>query len=267
MTKQIKSTWNYEQFEAHDINRDVNPESKDFKNLVKSMETHGYIPAYPLHVINCNKNGKKYQLKAGHNRLAAAQIANVPVMFVVCEDSASVYDLEKGSVGKWKQGDFFISYKKYGVPAYKELYEYVKRTGIGMANAASMFHGETAGGNNYVKYGRFNNGMFKIRNREHPELVGEIVLRLKKKGITWATNSNAVRAISKICWVPEFSAKRFLSKIDKYAHILEKQKDLESYTQAFEDLYNYRSKKTDKLNLFFRANQASKERMPIGKKA
>ena len=76
MVQALQSTINYNLFELHDLNRDV----EKIDRLKASMMRHGFIKAYPLHVM---KNGfGKLKVKAGHHRLTAAKDLGLPVFYV-----------------------------------------------------------------------------------------------------------------------------------------------------------------------------------------
>lgn len=258
MASTLKSTTNYDLFEIYEINREVNEETKDFQNLVDSMREHGFIPAYPLH---CVPNGYgKLQIKGGHHRFRAAQKLGIAVKYVVCADDADVHDLEKAGPRKWSTNDFVISFCKKGLQDYVEVKDFSDKTGISLGNSLSMFNNETAGSKNIYRRDSFFKGGFKIKNREHPYTVGDIVKHLHNIGIVWAHQDNFVRALSKLMLVHEFDPKRFKDKATTHKYLLEKQKNLQNYLMMIEEVYNYKSTKAKKVNLAFKAQEASNAR-------
>jgi len=245
-------------FDPHEVNRTVNEESKRFKNLLASMQEHGFIHAYPLH---CVTNGTgKLKLKGGHHRLRAAQKLGIAVKYVIANDDASINELERSGPGKWSTYDFFISFCKQGIPSYLEIKEYMDRTGISLSDAASMFYGNAAGSGNFHAYSRFQEGLFKIKNREHPRIVEDIVIYLHSIGLKWANQTNMVKAISRIVQLPQFDVDRFKQKASSHKSLLEKQKNLQAYLQMIEHVYNYKSPKNQKVNLSFLAQERAQER-------
>ena len=255
MEEAIMSTKNYDLFHPHPMNRQVRPETKRFKTLVESMEKHGHISAYPLH---CVKNGNgKLLVKAGHNRLEAAKQLGIPVKYVVLNDDAHIHELEDGGPGRWNNENYLESFAGMGIESYCEVAEYMERTGIGFVNAISMFHGNHAGASNFSKDGKFKSGKFEIKEREHPRIVGDIVLHLKSVGIEWAANSSIVNAISKVVAIPEFDVERFKYKAETHREYVEKQKSIAAYLQLIELIYNFKANKKSRLNVAFRAQEVA----------
>lgn len=262
MNTVIRSTKNYDMFDLHEMNRDVYENTADFKNLVRSMKIHGFLDALPLHCVE-NGNGK-LKIKGGHNRFRAAQIAGVPVKYVVSNDKATIYDLEKSGPGKWGPKDYLVSFCKQGIKSYIVLQEYIDETGIGLQNAASMFYGQSAGSGNFYKYGKFQSGQFAIKDYRHPRIVGDIVLFLKSIGIDWASNASLVKAISRMVFLPQFDVDRFKQKAEKHKFLIEKQKNLQAYLQMIEDVYNRKVPKDQKVNIAFLAQEAATSRGTLG---
>jgi hypothetical protein len=131
MKDRLQSTKNYDLFELHDLNRDV----ERIEKLKTSMRRHGFINAYPMHVM---KNGSgKLKVKAGHHRLSAAKDLGIPVYYVVSDDNASIQELENAT-NPWTMKDYLTSYVRQGRPEYIEVYKYVEETGISLTPAAGI---------------------------------------------------------------------------------------------------------------------------------
>lgn len=260
----IRSTRNYDMFEPHEMNRTVREDSLKFKALVRSMQQHGFLDAYPLH---CVENGSdKLKIKGGHNRFRAAQKAGVPVKYVVSKDNATIHELEEGGPGKWRPIDYLNSFCKQGIKSYVTIKDFMDETGIGFQNTASMFYGQTAGSGNYVKDGKFQTGKFQIRDYTHPNKVGDIVLFLKSIGIAWAHEDKFVKALSKVIWIPKFKPQRFKKKAQSFPFLIVKQRNVEQYLQLIETIYNYHAAKSQKINISFMAQEIAQERNVVGLK-
>jgi hypothetical protein len=249
MKYEVKSTTNYDLFELAEINRDVDDNSK----MERSMIAHGWIPAYPMHVMR-GSNGK-YQIKAGHHRLRAAKKLGIPVRYVVCNDSATIHDLE-GSTEPWVIKHYMQSYVRKAIPQYVAVKEYVEETGISLWHAISLLAGESAGSHN--KSNAFKRGTYKLGDQTHANQVKAIVLHMKKCGIKFATNSLLVQALSKVLRVDTIDINRLKDKIGSHAARFEKQPNLQKYIEAIEAIYNRQSK--TKVPLAFLANEKAKER-------
>lgn len=259
----IHETKNYDLFDVYEVNRDVKRTSKSFKRLLESIKTHGFISAYPLHCI-ANGSGK-LKIKAGHNRFEAARTLGMPIKYVVSDDDASVHSLEIAGPGKWNLKDFLVSYCKKGLKNYLYLQEYIDRTGIGVTDAASMFYGNAAGSHNFNTYGKFSKGWFEIKNFDHPKIVGDIVVFLNSLGIKWANNGLFVKALSRTVFVKEFDPFIFKEKAKQYPFLLTKQRNIDNYAKMIETVYNYKTPKSQRLNISFLADQKATERGTLNK--
>jgi hypothetical protein len=252
MSKLYKTT-DYTVFEMHEFNRDVNKT----KDLERSMKAHGFIPAYPLHVVR--NGGGQLKVKAGHHRLTVAQRLNIPVYYVVCDDAASIHELEKGTVG-WSMSDYLTSYCRVGLPDYLEVRRYCAETGISITQAISMLGGQAAGSGNLNNL--FKDGKFKIKSRTHADQVAEIVLHMKSCGVSFCNYRSLVAAISKALYVPEVNAKQFMMKIKSHTYLITKQPNVQEYLKVLEELYNRQSK--EKIPVAFLADEMAKSRNLIG---
>ena len=260
MLDRVLSTTDYSIFELDYMNREVKIGSKKFKNLLESMRKYGHKSSHPLDVVK-NGNGK-LKVRCGHNRLTAAKLLGIPVKYVISYDEATINELESAGPGGWKPEDYLDSYTKRGFENYITLKEYIKETGIGMSNAASMFFGESAGSGNYMKHDRFQGGKFTIKDTKHPSDVKDVVLFLRGEpvSIKWANSNLFVRALSRVLKLEEFSKQRFIEKATTFPQLFRKQKSLEDYLRHIEDIYNYKVVHSDRVNVAFLAEKAAMER-------
>ena len=264
MSDRILSTVHYNMFELNEVNREVDVDSRKFKNLVESMKKYGFKSSHPLDVVEDKKG--KLRIRCGHNRLTAAQYLGIPVKYVISTDNSTIYELENAGPGGWKSEHYLDSFCKQGYASYQMVKDYMKETGIGLANAASMFFGESAGSGNYLKYGKFQSGKFEIRTLKHPLDVKEIVLFLKGEPvkIEWASSNYFVKALSRVLWLEEFRKQRFIDKARTFPQLFKKQKGLDDYLRHIEEIYNYKSLRNEKVNIEFLANQAAMDRHRLG---
>ncbi|MDD5037054.1 MAG: ParB N-terminal domain-containing protein [Methylococcaceae bacterium] len=251
MSYKLNATKNYGLFELATFNRDVSKTKK----LEASMKQHGYIPAYPLHVTR-NGNGKLL-IKAGHHRFEVAQRLGLPVFYVICEDTATIHELE-GSTILWRLKDYLQSFSRCGMADYQSIADYTERTGIPLVCAISMFGGQSAGSGNFQQ--AFKAGTYRITDRDHAEQVATIVQRCKAAGFKHATINLFVAAVSRSLRVPSFVAKKFVQRVESHPELLCRQAHLDAYMDMVEMVYNYGSQK--KIPLAFMAKQAAQDRLP-----
>lgn len=250
MSKKVLESNNYRMFELWEVNRDVNK----IKKLTQSMKTYGWIDSKPMSVIQVG-NGK-YKIRDGHHRFYIAESLGIPVKYVVDTDSATPYELDD-STNKWSMLDCLTSYCRAGKVEYLKVKTYCEDTGVGMALAASMLMGESAGSGNYHE--SFRRGTYKANpHSNHAEIVRGIVLCLKQSGVKFYNTTHLVQAISKCAWVDQFSSDHLKSKIKKYAYVMEKKANLDQYLTMLEEIYNRQSQQ--KIPLKYFAIEKAKER-------
>lgn len=245
---------NYKLFELLSFNRDV----KKVNALTKSMEEHGWISAYPMNV-KANGNGK-LKIKDGHHRFDVACRLGIPVKYIICNDTSTIYELDKAT-NKWSMSDCLTSYCRASKIEYLKVKTYCDETGIGLSNAVSMLSGHTAGTGNFNQ--EFREGTFKVReNSNHAEIVKEMVLCCKKYGIKFCNTNLLVHAFSKIAWVDQFDLSKMKVKIKKFPFVIEKKANLDQYLTMLEELYNRQSQ--SKIPLKYLATEEAKKRSLAG---
>lgn len=245
-------TTDYNKFELLPFNRNV----RKTKRLMESMQKHGFINAYPLHVV-MNGNGK-LKIKAGHHRFEVARMLGLPVKYIECNDTATIYELERAT-NRWSLEDYLTSHARQGIGSYVKVLEFHQRTGIGINDTISMLGGQTAGSNNFQNV--FKAGAYEAADGTHAYIVADIVMHCKKLGIAFATNYLFVHALSRIVQVEGFDVRRLKHKIETFSYLMEKQPTLVAYEDMIERVYNRQAKET--IPLAFLAAQAAKERSAV----
>jgi hypothetical protein len=248
----IENTKNYDRFDLLDFNRDV----KKISVLEKSMRYHGWIDAYPMHVVP--NGGTKLKIKAGHHRFTVARKLGIPVKYVICNDNISIHELEKAT-NVWKLDDYLISYIRAGKSDYTLIKDFHNNTGIGLRQCISLFNGEQAGSANNVN--AFKDGIFEIKETKHAYLVASIVDVLISVGIKYAKQSGFVAGISKIAMADDFDPYRMIQKIKSHHRLIDKQATKDQYVELLDSIYNRQSR--EKVPLAFQANIKAQERSAV----
>lgn len=247
MNKILESN-NYGNFEMLGFNRDV----IKTKKLEASMRQHGFLDAYPCHVV---QNGAgKFKIKAGHHRFVVASKLGIPIKFVVCNDNASIYELE-GATVKWSIADYLNSYCRMGKVDYLKVKDYVDTTGVGIANAANILAGAMACSG---VDGSFKQGTYKVKQPNQADTIKEYLEYCKNLGIECYNANHFVNAFSRLLFVKEFNIDLMTDKTTKYKPLFEKKLNLDQYLDMFEDVYNRQGHQ--KIPLKFLAYEASKAR-------
>ena len=252
----IVETNNYGKFIINEFNRDVVRKKK----LKASMEKYGFHPGFPIIVVRV---GERLKIIDGHHRFMVARELGITVFFLEFKEDEvpSMHELEGGKV-PWSIGDYVTSFARCDKKPFVNLLEYHKATGIALSNAASMLMGQSAGSANYQE--AIKEGTFKLGNQEHADVVADIVIHCKTKGVQWASHGLFVQAISKISRARDFDAEVLKQKISRFHSFMEKQPNLERYMDMLDDIYNRQSRM--KIPLKFQAEQAMRERQLSGMK-
>ena len=245
----LNETTNYDLFDLHEFNRDV----KKLKFLEQSMKLHGYIAAYPLHVQK--SGGGKLKIKGGHHRFIIARKLGIPVYYVICDDDATIHQLEKAT-NTWSLMDYLASWCRVGKEDYIEVRNYCTRTGISLSLASSMFFGNQAGSGNFND--AFKAGNFRIKDRKHARDVEGIVIHMKNCGVDCYNAHLLVQAVSRVLYVSEFDVETFKLKVKSHSHMITKQANSQEYMNMIESVYNRQNK--EKIPLAFLADNAAKAR-------
>jgi hypothetical protein len=249
MGPKLQVTKNYDMFELCEFNRDV----KNTKALRASMLEFGFIPAYPLHVVR--NGGVKLKIKAGHHRLTVAKELGIPVFYIVCEDTATIHQLETPT-GTWSVHDYLESYVRCGLAPYIAVKDFMDRTGICLQHSIAMLGGHTAGSNNFKA--AFKSGTYKTGDTTHAEQVGAIVVALSGVNRAVAVNSLFVHALSRIVRVQQFDSLTFVHRCQLNPGMVQKQPNLSAYSNMIELVYNWHSQ--SKVPLVFLADELARVR-------
>ena len=245
----IQETIRYEMFVVNPVNRNVEKTAE----LERSMRRHGFISAYPLHVVKAEDG--KLMIKAGHNRYTAAAKLGIPVKYVICEDRATIHELEKATT-PWTLTDYMGSFVRAGNVHYLELKIFIEETGLRVSQGASLLRGELAGSGNGREI--FKAGDFIVKTRVLADRIKSIITVARTYNVPCATNQYFIQALSKMLFVDQFSDDVFIQKIKSHPHAFGKRVTVSEYEQLIEDVYNRQNK--SKVNLAFLARSTSKER-------
>jgi hypothetical protein len=229
----IYETRDYESFKSHALNRVEEPRPE----LVKAMKKDGFLDAYPIHTV---RKWKKYVIKAGHHRFAAARKLGIPIKFVITEEDGKLPQ-EYIPESRWTPKDVMVSYAKAGNKEYQYLAKYTRTYGIPIAVAIRIL------GKTKPEYGKtnaqgFRGGHFEVGNYHLGEKVGEIVSHCANI-VPYAKSKLFAGAVTAACKIDGFDPERFMHKMTKYGHMMDKQPDISSYIAAFERIYNRGARK------------------------
>ena len=228
--KKIIETKNYSKFELHEFNRSIH----SIERLQESMKTHGWIDAYPMHVV---ENGNdKLKIKSGHHRFEAARSLKIPVKYVICEDDSTIHELER-STSNWSMRDYLESYARIGNPHYLKLNEYFRKFRLPLNVSVTLMGGKSANESGFHSIA-FKDGKFKVGNPTHAYELGELVLFLDEIGVGFCRNSRFIIALSKVMNVDGILLDELKHKMEHHIYMMTKQPDMAGYVNMLEKVYN-----------------------------
>ena len=252
----LHCTKDYSLFEMHPCNRPLHKDAV----LLASMKKHGYLDDYPLICVR-NGNGK-LQIVEGHHRFDCAQRLGLAVWYKISDHHVGLFEAE-GSRSKWSLADFVFAYTRAGYEEYQFLTKFMEDHGLPIGSAASLVGGESASSTNMggaIKTGKFHTG-----DMAHANTVVWITDECRALGVTFATSSAFVGAVSAIARVPEFDGVLFLRRVSLYPMNLHKRATVDEYLEEIEAVYNYAGREGQRVPLAFRAREVAKSRNPVRK--
>jgi hypothetical protein len=217
------------------------------------MREFGYIEAYPMH---CRRVDGKLIIVAGHHRLNAAKRLGIPVCYVICTDTAEIWQLEQSTIA-WKATDFVTSMYRAGNAEVHKVIEYSKRTGIPISQSASVMMGECAGSSNAIQ--KIKRGIYTTKPNQSAEQLAGIVMALSEAAVPCATNNLFVESLHKCILCSECDVCRLQHKLTVHSGKLRKMSTLRDYLTAIEDIYNM-GNHGSRFPLAFMANEDARKR-------
>lgn len=254
MKSELMESKRYDDFRLHPLNRDLN-KLKLFK-LMASMRKHGYIKAYPLNVYIENDY---YIIKDGHHRFIAAKNLGSHVYFVVCDDKATIQDINT-PVGVWTVKNYFDSYLTNKNEEYIFVKRFMDETGFSLSMAVPLLSNQV--GSSFGNFAeRIKSGNFKVAlNTTYAGTISYITNFLKSINISFYNKNDFVTALSKVAWVKEFDCEKFVKYAKKNKSQMKEQRTVEEYINMIERIYN--TGNPNQLPLAFMTKTAMKNRKP-----
>lgn len=245
MKENLRFSTNYSNFKKTTDNRIVDVNSPHFKKVLSSIEKHGYIPAYPIHVRTF---GSGYEIIDGQHRFEAAKTLGVQFSYVVYDNGEIDIPTLNNTQGKWKATDYLESYAAQGIREYVKLKEIYDITKLPISVLVGIF----AANDSYVI--QFCKGELKITNESNGLAIVDFIENIKQI-YPQAKNTRFVRAI-RICFRnPLFSLKKLQQKMHTNPALLYNCPETVAFIEMIEKVYNYRSPHKDKISLKFEATK------------
>lgn len=251
----LSCTRNYDIFEMHANNRPLHGS----KVLVESMRKYGFMPSSPIQCTRDAKTGRLVVIR-GHNRLDCAKRLGLPVWYIVDDSNVDIFELEGSFSQLWTVNDFVTARASAGDADCQMVLQFKQKHGMTIGAAASLVGGETAGSSN--KMSNIRRGTFKAsEDQSHAATVARIVDTCRNYGVTFATRTAFVTAISRVLRVPEFDVNVFLHKVKQRPKQLARRTRCDEFIAEIEELYNFGARER-RLALAFRVKEVFRDRNP-----
>lgn len=251
--KTILFTTNLERFKLHPSNRKI--EDAKSKRLIddlsEDMKVNGFRFTEPLIVTT------KDWVADGQHRLSGAMKAGVGVYYIVDEKIPNTskgifeafirYNKHKKIVRK---NDYVHGYASQGNENFKILEDFGEKFPMFTLTERMMFLRNS--GTKHAGKESFQAGKFEVESVRTAEKWANQILQLKPYFEKGFNKSQFVRAILTIMEKKrEFKFEEFLHKVKLRPTSIKLCGDKRAYCEMIEEIYNYRRKNEDKLNLRF----------------
>lgn len=253
---QIQYTTELGQFKFTGVNRDTtNPKSQArIKAIKESMLKNGFKPTEPIKVSS------KGVIIDGQHRLKAAEAVGCGVYYMVDKTikntskeyfKAALEMNDPSTQRAWGMNDYLHGYVAQGNQDYVTLQNFVDVYGDDFTlTECSMFLMNS--GTKHCNKKDFSSGKFKVASVELATTWADNILKLKPYFKNGYNKSVFVRSMVSILEKHDnFDFDRFLHKVSLRPHELVICGDRKTYKLMIEDIYNYKVRENDKLNLRF----------------
>jgi hypothetical protein len=242
LMNQVFQTKTYEMFKFREDNRQV--KNRHVSKLTEKMLSKGWIKGSYV-VIN-----EKGEIIDGQHRILAAMKANVPVNYIV-ERGAGFDEIRGNNQDKknWALSDHISGFVKDNNPNYIILDEFLKKFPDFRVTEALMF---LTNSSNAVERTVFEGGNFIVKNKDVAEKWATQVTSLKGHFPKGYNKSIFVRAVLKLLSKKkEFNFDEFIRKVNLRPSMIHLCGTVEQYGMMIEEIYNYRRRNNEKVNLRF----------------
>jgi hypothetical protein len=249
MAIKVSTISDYKLFKPSFDNRSVN--EKHVAELMDSMKTWGFLPSCAIRV---HKNGDgRFIIDDGQHRFTAAQRLGIGVYYIADESTVPAH-ITSGLQRKWQPIDFASAYANQGKEPYQFLVNFSEQNKLPTIVAATLLSGQFGGGRDSVR-----DGSFKVTHADLAQSIVELAEVLIKSGLKEAKTHHCLLALRTISGIKEFNRYLMIERIRSNPAILVKQAGKDGYVKMLDTIYNYRSRTSDRLPLWAKAQELMRE--------
>lgn len=250
---------NLTRFKLHKVNRptDDNQSKNLISEISETMKKSGFRQTEPIIVTRPDKNGNIWVID-GQHRLLAAMSCGIGVYFVTDENvnpnsQKSIFDAFR-EYNKCKKkimkNDYVHGFATMGNENFQTLQEFSKKFPMFSLTEQMMFLQNS--GTKHPSKKNFQDGKFDVANVKKAETWASNLLELKPYFEKGYNRSVFVRTILTIMEKKkDFKFDEFLHKVKLRPGSIHLCGDKNTYATMIENIYNYRRRDDEKLNLRF----------------
>lgn len=250
----LQRTTNYSQFVRTKENREVNLHKPraEHRDLRKSMEKYGWIPAFPLMAKSVNGH---YEILDGQHRLGIAKELGLEVFFVQEHRDVCIAEINMAQA-KWRLEDYAKRWAAEGLEDYLEVLSFSEQYEIPLGISFSILAGTQVLSN--VRP-RIDSGRYKVSTKPFALTIANTYQTLR--GINKkAKGQSLIYALYKCHLLEYFEPKKIITTASRRPEMLVPCGREEAALEMLEEIYNFGCR--IKVPLKFDAEQASRDRSP-----
>jgi hypothetical protein len=243
----LKRTLKYSRFKINESNRIIN--TRHVNDLKKKISIKNLLHSNPITV------NSDYEVLDGQHRLEAAKQLGLPIYYIVddymdVKDIAVINSTSKG----WKLDDYLHHYKTEEKAAgnengqYAQLAEFAEKYNVNLFNAIGLLSNRNSQPNAEL-INKFKRGEFKVVDMEHAIRIAKLRDSFKLFAPDFYKSKNFVNSLSKVARNENFDEDVMLKKMGQQSERLMKCATVEGYLNSLVDIYNFRTRKDQRLHL------------------
>ena len=220
-------------------NRDIN--ESHVKRLRESILEENMLRQNPIIVDEHN-----IIVDGQHRWLAVKDEPGVEMAWVYLDRPLEEEDIIRLNTQQrnWSLTDYATHYAEKGIEAYEILLDIGESYNIPLSAVR-----EVIGEYGNTSKGGFRNGEFKISIDNKVMNVIKLIYDLREEGYTFTAHVTFVRALRQALKHEDFSLAEFAEKVHSANVVFRKQQNKYHYLRMFEDILNYRRRKSNHIKL------------------
>lgn len=238
---QVYRTSDYSIFKFRNDNRNV--KNSNVKRLTKRMKATGWVTGSVI-LVN-----ERFEILDGQHRYLAAVEAGVPIDYMIVNGAGfeTIRDVNT-LVHGWNIIDHLDGYVKTGHVHYQLLDRFMTNFPELRPTECMML---VKNGTGSAARDVFESGKFETKDMKKAYTWGHQIMSLKKYFPDGYNKAIFVRALVRVFMKPQFNFDDFLNRLKLRPTSLKPCGTVEQYLELIENIYNYRRRTDEKVNLRF----------------